>query len=355
MAKKFLISALFLTVIISYLAVSVCSTDVPRISAKSAVLINASDNSVLYSYNSNEKLPMASTTKIMTALTALENCSLDKTVIISDSAIGVEGSSIYLKKGATMTLSDLLYAVLLQSANDAATAVAIEIGGSVENFAHMMNDKAEQLDLKSTHFTNPHGLDDVEHYTTAYDLALTASAALKNPDFRKIVSTVSQQISIDGCVKTIVNHNRLLREYDGCIGVKTGYTKKCGRCLVSAAERDGLTLIAVTLSAPDDWNDHRKLLDYGFSTYKNVKLSGEHGISFDVPLAGSGRFVKVKSIKNLSCCLPSDSERINVKIELPRLMFAPVNKGRVIGKISFFNNNEMIVSSPLTVIEDNTE
>ena len=173
----------------------------------------------------------------------------------------MEGSSVYLAQDEVLTLKELLYALLLESANDAAVAIAMAVDGSVDAFADRMNRYAAQLGLKDTHFVNPHGLDDDAHYTTARELALITRAALENPDFREIVSTQKTVIPLRGSegVRLLLNHNRLLREYDGCIGVKTGFTKKTGRCLVSAAERDGVMLIAVTLGAPDDWNDHRRV------------------------------------------------------------------------------------------------
>ena len=233
--RKMFSAFLCAVVLILCLPCAICAAEVPSVSAKSAVLINAEDNGIIFSHNCNEKLPMASTTKIMTALVALENCPLDEKIIVDASAVGVEGSSVYLQKGEVLTLRQLLYALLLQSANDAATAIAVHVGGDVEGFARMMNEKAQKLGLHNTHFTNPHGLDDENHYTTAYELALVASAALKNPEFQKIVSTVKTEIPKGNEARYLVNHNRLLREYDGCIGVKTGFTRRCGRCLVSVS------------------------------------------------------------------------------------------------------------------------
>ena len=209
---------------------------------------------------------MASTTKIMTALVAIESSPLDKNVMISDMAIGTEGSSLYLKKGEIMSMSDLLMGLMLRSANDAAAAIAYEISGSIEAFADKMNEKAASIGVTDTHFTNPHGLDDENHYTTAADLAIITAEALKNDTFLEIVSTEKCIIkNFDGEARLLTNHNKLLSLYDGAIGVKTGFTKKSGRCLVGAAERDGMRLIAVTINAPDDWNDHEALFDFGFS------------------------------------------------------------------------------------------
>ena len=259
-----------------------------NVSANSAVVIDADTGCVIYEKNAYERKGMASTTKIMTALVALENCPLEKDIQVSDFAIGVEGSSIYLKQGEHLTMKQLLYALMLQSANDAATAIAYEVGGNIEGFAQLMNKKAEELGLKDTHFTNPHGLFDDEHYTTAYDLALITRYALENPTFREIVSTQKTIIPLNNGEgsRVLVNHNKLLRSYDGCIGVKTGFTKKTGRCLVTAAEKEGTTVIAVTLNAPNDWNDHKAMLDMGLETLKTYSLAEIEQFNYRVNVVG---------------------------------------------------------------------
>lgn len=236
-----------------------------KISAKAAALLDTDNDTFLYRKNENTRLSMASTTKIMTAIVAIENAELDKTVAVDDRAIGIEGSSIYLKKGEELTVMSLLYALMLRSANDAAAALAYEISGSIEDFSSLMNDKVRELGLTDTNFENPHGLDSANHYTTAHDLAIIASYALKNSIFKEISSTKKIEIESSYETRLLVNHNKLLSMYDGCIGVKTGYTKKSGRSLVSAATRGDKTLVCVTINAPDDWNDHKKLLDFGFT------------------------------------------------------------------------------------------
>ena len=238
---------------------------------------------VVWEKNANEKLPMASTTKIMTALVALDRLPLDRRVTARAEACGIEGSSIYMKVGETFTVEELLYALLLQSANDAATLIALETAGSVEAFAALMNEKAAALGLRDTHFENPHGLDAEGHYTTARDLAALSCAALSVPQFREIVSTVRRTIGEGESARTLVNHNRMLTAYDGAIGVKTGYTKKSGRCLVSAAERGGVTLVAVTIDDGDDWRDHAAMLDYGFAGLESVVLCEAGEIWRDLP------------------------------------------------------------------------
>ncbi len=236
-----------------------------KFSARSAALYDTKNNQFIFTKNENARLSMASTTKIMTAMVVIDNADLDKTVVVDDRAVGIEGSSIYLRSGEEITVKALLYALMLRSANDAAEALAYDICGSIEAFAELMNEKANDLGLADTNFKNPHGLDAENHYTTAHDLAIISAEALKNPTFKDIAST--RKIEIESSIESriLVNHNKLLSLYDGCIGIKTGYTKKSGRSLVSAAQKGESILVCVTIDAPDDWNDHKKLLDYGFS------------------------------------------------------------------------------------------
>lgn len=348
----FLFLVIFLSVI---LAIPInANTEGISISAKSAVLIEAESGTVLYKKNAHLRLPMASTTKIMTALVAIERGELDKTVRIDPRACGIEGSSIYMTDGEELSLRSLLYALMLASANDAAAAIAYEISGSIESFAELMNEKARELGLKSTHFTNPHGLADSEHYTSAYDLAIITAEALKNEEFLKICST--KQIAIpmsDGGQRYLTNHNKMLRLYDGAIGVKTGFTKNSGRCLVSAAERDGLKLIAVTLNAPDDWNDHKSLLDFGFNNYKRVLIAGkgEFTVSLDA-MGGDLASVIVTNSNKMSAFTPKDNGELTYKIEVTRPIFAPVRSGKIVGEIKYYYNDKLVASSPLVAIHE---
>ena len=258
------------------------------VSADCAVLMDASDGQVLFAQNATKRHAIASTTKIMTALVALENTALEDEITVPCEAVGVEGSSIYLYQGERLTMEQLLYALLLESANDAATAIAIAVSGSIDAFADAMNQKAQALSLQNTHFTNPHGLSAQEHYSSAQDLAILTAYALKNETFAKIVGTYRTQIPLKNGegVRLLINHNKLLKSYSGMLGVKTGYTKESGRCLVTAAERDGLRLIAVTLDDPCDWTDHRTMLDYGFSNYECVQLARVQDCSVCLPVVG---------------------------------------------------------------------
>lgn len=309
----------------------------PSLSAQSAVLLEADSGAVICEKNANTRLPMASTTKIMTALVALELSKPDAVICVDGRAVGTEGSSIYLCEGEELTLEELLYALMLESANDAAVAIAIGISGSEEAFVDEMNRKATSLGLSDTHFANPHGLDAEAHYTTANELAVITRAALQNSLFKTIVSTRKTTIShqeTDG-VRLLVNHNKMLRQYDGCIGVKTGYTQKSGRCLVSAAERNGVTVIAVTIDSPDDWNDHTKLLDYGFAHYRRVELCPAD-FRFYLPVVGGKESYAILGIQqSLSVTLPLSAGVIEQRLECPRHLFAPVKEGAICGQMLF--------------------
>ncbi len=325
---------------------------IPSLSAKSAILIDAFDGRVLYELNARVRMPMASTTKIMTALVALEHGKLDDTVEIASDATGVEGSSVYLRVGERWTLRELLYALMLASANDAATAIAIHIGGSVENFACLMNERAIELGLRDTHFQNPHGLDAEGHYTSAYDLALLTAEALKNRDFLAVVSTPSYTVSGNGAdgARYLTNHNRMLRTYSGAIGVKTGYTKKSGRCLVTAAERGGLRLVAVTLSAPDDWNDHKKLLDFGFEYYRAYKFGNAGDVFYEVPLVSGDDYSVFGVLKaDVIGTVLRYGGQITYVVEAPRFLWRLPKDGDVIGRVVFLRNGEYVAEGELAV------
>lgn len=320
------------------------------VSAKAAVLMESSTGRIISAKNADIRLPMASTTKIMTALVAIENCDISTVVTISPDAVGIEGSSVYLFEGEQLTLEDLLYALMLASANDAAAAIAIEVGGSIEGFAEMMNAKAREMGLSDTHFTNPHGLDDPEHYTTAAELAKIAAVAMQNEVFRTIVSTRKKTIpQNDGeGVRLLVNHNKLLNSYEGCIGVKTGFTKQSGRCLVSAAERDGIELIAVTLSAPDDWNDHKTMLDYGFSLYESRTLCGEGEFQYTMPVIGGGMdYVILKNEDAVTLVLPKNTPEVECTVELPSFIYAPVSQGEQVGSLIYTVDGKIVAEMPI--------
>lgn len=240
--------------------------------ASGKVVIEQSSKRVLYGENQDEKCFPASTTKILTAYIALMNLPLDHVVTVPKQAEGVEGSSIYLRAGDKITVEDLLYGLMLRSGNDSATALAIEVSGSVEAFAELMNVTATQLGAKNSHFTNPHGLHDDDHYVTPHDLALITAAAYELDDFKRIVSSTVHTITVSGTRTAIANKNKLLKLFDGANGAKTGYTKRSGRCLVGGAYREGMQLISVVLNCPDMWNDTAELLNRGFDNFDMVPL-----------------------------------------------------------------------------------
>ena len=326
----------------------------PAVSGECACLYLPQNNLLICDKNASKRHPMASTTKIMTALVVLEHCGMGEPVIIPQEATGIEGSSVYLRPEECHTVENLLYALLLASANDAAAALAIHTAGSIEAFADMMNACAAELALQDTHFTNPHGLADPEHYTTAADLARITAAAMQNQTFCNIVATKSKVItSQDGSVKrTLVNHNKLLRQYEDCVGVKTGFTKKSGRCLVSAAERDGMLLIAVTLDAPDDWRDHASLLNYGFSQYEGRALSEANSFSFDLPvIGGKTESVRITARNQTSIAVERHSPPLIPSFEINRFATAPIKEGQVLGVIRYTQNNRTVVTVPLLAEE----
>lgn len=323
-----------------------------NLSAESAALILCNTEGMIFSKNASKRLPMASTTKIMTAVIAIENSDLDAMVEVHPDAVGIEGSSAYLAEGELLSMRELLYALLLQSANDAAVAIAFSVGGDVSGFSELMNEKASSLGLDNTHFENPHGLDAETHFTTAEDLARLTSYAMKNEAFREIVST--ERFTTESG-KVFVNHNKLLDRYDGAVGVKTGFTKRSGRCLVSAAERDGVLAVAVTLNASDDWNDHKKLLDYCFDAYENVTLAEAHKISIDLPcISGVSSTVRCSNVERLRLCLPKGTV-FTITIEADRYYPAPVRTGDALATAKFYSEGELLASLPLFAEKDVNE
>lgn len=320
------------------------------VSARAALLMEEATGTVLFEKNADARLPMASTTKIMTALVALEHADPDLVISTPKEAVGTEGSSIYLFEDEELTLEELLWALLLNSANDAAVAIAFGVAGGVEEFADLMNRKAEELGLENTHFANPHGLDDPAHYTTARELAIIARAALANPLIREMVATRKKTIPHNGSdgVRLLVNHNKLLRLYEGAFGVKTGFTKRTGRCLVSAAEREGLSLIAVTLDAPSDWADHRAMLDAGFAALSALSLATAGEISLSLPVVGGiADTVAVSNPAAAKIILPSSHGDVTMVIELPRFLYAGFSEGKQVGRAVWYADGEEIAKTPL--------
>lgn len=353
--KQTMLALLILAALLfSIFTLSVASSEPFRVSARSAVLYEPQSGSFIYEKNANERLAMASTTKIMTAIVALENGDLDEVVTVDDRAFGIEGSSAYLSVGDTYTLEDMLYALLLQSANDAAVAIACTVSGSVEKFVSLMNEKAKELKLENTHFSNPNGLDAEDHYTTAHDLALTAAHAITIERFTDICSTYKKKIHsvFDDKERLFVNHNKLLGMYEGAIGIKTGYTKKSGRCLVGAAEREGVTLISVTINAPDDWRDHKNMLDFGFDTLESRTLLKSGDLSYDIPILFSDTgSAEVTNAEDVNLVL-SKGAAVEKEVFLPPYLNAPMKKGDKIGEVRFTVGDKVVAVTNLVLSED---
>lgn len=320
-------------------------------SAEAYVLYCPQSKEIILSKNKDAQLPMASTTKVMTALLTLEQAQCDNRVIEFAEEMTAEGSSMYLQIGERVTLDDLAVGMLMQSGNDAANAAAIAIDGSIPAFCDRMNIRASELGMKHTRFATPSGLDDEEHYSTAYDMALLLSFAMENERFHKITGNTSMTVDFvtpDDKRVTYQNHNRLLKLYEPCIGGKTGYTERAGRCLVSCAEKDGVRLICVTLDDPDDWNDHIALFEEGFSRVKAIAL-GEEGEVFSIPLVGA-REDTIDLTYEPQTAVLSDSTEIEKKIILPDFVYAPVEEGEVLGKIIFSHKGEALAFADLKAV-----
>lgn len=330
----------------------------PEVSAQSAVVLTADTGAVLFEKDGHTPRPVASTTKIMTALLALEAAQEqgDPLVDITQEMVAVEGSSMGLQAGDSISLTGLAAGMLLASGNDAANAAALYLEGSLESFAARMNQRAAALGMEDTHFVTPSGLDGEDaqglgHLSTAYDMALLARAALEDQAFRQLCSSPSLAVEFAEPVKrvTYTNHNKLLAQYQGCVGVKTGFTKEAGRCLVSAAERDGVLLIAVTLNAPNDWQDHTALLDYGFSQVEPYQLAGGD-VRLTVPVVGSP--VEVMSLRGSNggeVTLPlGQGAQVERVVRVPKFLYAPVEAGEQVGEICWYLEGQLLGSAPLT-------
>ncbi len=313
-------------------------------SAVSAVLVDGDSGRILYSQNSDEKRLIASITKLMTALLAVEKIpDLQQAVTVKVAYTLTEGSSMYLQEGEIVTVETLLYGLLLSSGNDAALALADSCSGSMDAFVALMNHRAQQLGMKNTHFANPSGLNDEENYSTAADMALLAAECAKNETLMNFVSTKSITIG----VRTFTNHNKLLWRYDGCIGMKTGYTERAGRTLISCARRDGQTLIAVTLDDADDWVDHTALLDYGFETYQSCVLATAGTCITSLGVTGSlVPRVELLAQETVSYAV-KDGEEISSVLTLPASVAAPVAAGGNAGWLTFYLGDEKVAETAL--------
>ena len=317
----------------------------PDVQAKSCIVLCADDGSTLLAKDADSRSLIASTTKLMTALVCLEHARLDAVFTPQARHCAVEGSSMYLMAGRPYTVRELLLGLLLASGNDAALALAEHSAGSEKAFVRLMNQKAQALGLRDTHFDNPHGLDAEAQYSTARDLARLMCACMENPAFREL--TAARTALVAG--QTLINHNKLLSLCPGCIGGKTGYTRAAGRCLVSCCEREDMTLVCVTLSDPDDWNDHMRLYDWAYRSFALHDLNAE--LSFDVPvISGSRAKLRAVPAPGTKLALPRDREA-ELCVELPRFVFAPVSAGETAGILTYWKDSKSLVRFPLVYAE----
>ena len=320
----------------------------PSVSAKSAIVFEYATGKIVFSKNPYEELPMASTTKIMTALVALERGNLTDLVTISPHAANVEGSSMYLRAGEKISLEDLLYGLMLSSGNDAAVAIAEHIGGSEEEFSKLMTDRAKELGCTHTQFKNPNGLPNDAHYTTAFELARITGKALEHPKFREIAGTKSKQIGN----RQLTNHNKLLSMYEGTFGVKTGFTKASGRTLVSAVNRNGIELIGVTLHAPDDWDDHMKMFDYAFANMERRILAEKNAIVKTVSVEnGEDAMAEVYMGGDFALSVLK-TEKTSFSVNLPAKLSAPLPAESEVGVVTFYLEDVKMGEVPLVIHEE---
>lgn len=345
MLKKATVFFVTLIFVINLIVPKASAVGEPSLSAKSAILINALTNEVVYEKNAYERRGMASTTKIMTALLAIERGDLQKTVVARDEDVRIEGTSIGLKDGDKITLETLVCGMLLESGNDAANVTARVIGKSKEKFVSLMNKKAKQIGMENTCFKNPSGLTEEGHFSTAFDMALLGSFAIKNKQFRDVCSLSSLRVSYGNpeYERTFKNHNKLLSSVEGAFGIKTGFTKASGRCLVSAAERDGVTLVAVTLFAPDDWNDHKKLFEYGFEKVKvyETEFNAEK-IKIDV-VGSDNKKIGVKLKNQLTYTALNEEMNPQTVVLCDKFLYSGVKKGDMVGCVKVYSSDKKLL------------
>lgn len=326
-------------------------------SAEACVLFCVDDGKIYYSKNENKIMKPASTTKIITTLLTLEEAQKDNKNVTFTKNMIAEGSSMYLKVGETVTLRDLAVGLMLCSGNDAANAAAVTIGGSMERFADIMNIRARKIGMTHTRFVTPSGLDDENHYTTARDLALLMAVAMKNPEFARLTAMKTANVRFikpKNKLTSYSNHNRLLSLYKYCIGGKTGYTSAAGRCLVSAARRDGLTFVCVTLNDKNDWQDHMRLYDYGFSRLRMNSLDDSE-FCLRVPVIGGEDDCVTVTCSEKSSFITGKNDKsiIDKKVYAENFLYAPVQKNEVVGKIKYFYKGKLIAVHKLRAVEEN--
>lgn len=325
------------------------------LTAKAYILIEATTGRVLAGNAQSERLPMASTTKIMSALLTLEQPKLEEEFTVDPTAIKVEGSSMGLREGDRVSLHDLAYGMLLSSGNDAANAAAVRIDGSVQKFVERMNRRAQEIGMRNTHFVTPSGLPADDHYSTAEDMALLARYALANPKFAEICQLQKAKLNFGNPPfdRWLSNHNKLLEQYPGCIGMKTGFTKAAGRCLVSAARRNDVTLICVTLHDPNDWRDHAQLFDFGFTAVVPGDLAPDCGKYQLKVVGGTAKTAPVRALDATPACVTQEQmAAVEQEVHLDRFYYAPVKEGDVVGKIVHRLDGFVVAETDLVAAAD---
>lgn len=344
MKKNLVCLVLAVVTAFNVLLLNVNATPYAGVSAKSAIVIDAQTGKIICEKNANKVVPMASTTKIMTTLLMLESGNLDEEFVVDSDAIKIEGSSMGLVEGDIVTKRALCYGMMLPSGNDAANATAVKLAGGYEAFAEMMNARAKKIGMLNTNFVTPSGLHDDKHYSTAYDMALLTREAMKNETFCKICSTTSIKLQYGNPPydRWLSNSNRLLNMYPYCIGVKTGFTDEAGRCLISSAEKDGIRLICVTLNAPNDWNDHMAMLDYGFSVTKKYEMLYDTDITEDIVGGDCDTIKLVASDIPAITVVNSQMPEYRCEVIKPSFVYAPVVKGNIIGRMNFYIDDKII-------------
>ena len=318
-------------------------------------VIELNSQRVIFSKNENEKLPMASTTKILTALTVIENFDLNKVIIVPKNATNIEGSSIYLREGEHLTIKELLYGLMLRSGNDCAECLALTCSNNKQEFIDLMNNTAKKYGATNSNFVNAHGLHDKNHYTTAYDLCLISLNAMKNPTFKEIVSTKKVEISNEGYSykRVLVNKNKMLSTFNGCTGVKTGFTKNAGRCLVSSAERNGLNFVCVVINSPQMWERSQELLNTCFENYKMTQIVNVDDYNNNVYLTTDNKRLNLLMYKNFSYPI-KNSEINDIKIKVNGKNFEDFIKNpKENGIFEVFLENKLIFSQNIFTIVSN--
>ena len=358
MKKRLIIFFAFLTTILSINLYTVSANN--YIAKESTIVMEVSTGRVLSSVNQDNKMYMASTTKILTAICVIENCNLDSSVTIKKEWCGIEGSSIYLKENEKLKVIDLLYGLMLRSGNDTAVSLACYCKGNINNFALLMNETAKKIGATNSNFVNPHGLHDDNHYTTAYDLAKITCYALKNDTFRKIVSTKNITIeNSDGYRRVLINKNKMLSNYPDCIGVKTGYTKKAGRCLVSASNRNGMEVVCVVLNCPNMYEESCRLLDYANNNYQMKTLVSKSEVLDFVPVKNrknnfnTSGFIEcaVSVLEDIILPLKRD-EVVNICYNIKKSLLAPIKSIEEVGEINIYSGNNLIFSQKVYTINN---